>query len=67
MAGFKNYYLSISEICKSIGVSDNTVNKWIHKHEIPVHRISLLSKFKKEKVEKWAKIGGVEEHYKKES
>jgi excisionase family DNA binding protein len=51
-------WLSITEICKYLGVSNDTVYKWIDKHAMPAHRMGRLWKFKKEQVDAWVEAGG---------
>jgi len=51
-------WLSITDICKHLGVSKDTVYKWINKHEMPAHRMDRLWKFKKEQVDAWIEAGG---------
>ena len=41
-------WLSITEICKYLGVSNDTVYKWIDKHGMPAHRMGRPWKFKKD-------------------
>jgi excisionase family DNA binding protein len=57
----KDRWLSITEICKYLGVSSDTVYKWIDKHEMPAHRMGRLWKFKKDEVDEWVKAGGAAE------
>jgi len=65
MAEMEDRWLSISEICKYLGVSNDTVYKWIDKHKMPAHRMGRLWKFKKGDVDKWVKAGGASEHTKR--
>jgi len=65
MADMEDRWLSISEICKHLGVSNDTVYKWIDKHEMPAHRMGRLWKFKKKQVDEWVEAGGATEHQKK--
>lgn len=58
MAELEDRWLSISEICKYLGVSSDTVYKWIDKHDMPAHRMGRLWKFRKEEVDGWVKAGG---------
>ena len=58
MIEMEDRWLSISEICKHLGVSSDTVYKWIEKNEMPAHRMGRLWKFKKDEVDKWVKAGG---------
>lgn len=67
MAEIEDRWLSISEICKHLGVSNDTVYKWIDKHEMPAHRMGRLWKFKKKQVDAWVEAGGAAVHSKKAS
>ena len=58
MAEMEDRWLSISEICKHLGVSNDTVYKWIDKGGMPAHRMGRLWKFKKNEVDEWVKAGG---------
>lgn len=58
MNDYEDRWLSISEICKHLGVSKDTVYKWIEKYTMPAHRMGRLWKFKKTEVDKWVKAGG---------
>ncbi|PJB81575.1 MAG: transcriptional regulator [Acidobacteria bacterium CG_4_9_14_3_um_filter_49_7] len=58
MAEIHDRWLSVDEICKYIGVSKDTVYKWIDKYGMPAHRMGRLWKFKKEQVDKWVEAGG---------
>jgi excisionase family DNA binding protein len=55
-------WLSIAEICQYLGVSNDTVYKWIDKHAMPAHRLGRLWKFKRDEVDAWVKAGGPAEH-----
>lgn len=54
-------WLSVEEICKYLGVSNDTVYKWIDKHNMPAHRMGRLWKFKKDEVDEWVKAGGADQ------
>ncbi|MFH0725782.1 MAG: helix-turn-helix domain-containing protein [Pseudomonadota bacterium] len=58
MTEMEDRWLSINEICKYLGVSNDTVYKWIDKYEMPAHRMGRLWKFKKEQVDAWVEAGG---------
>jgi excisionase family DNA binding protein len=58
MNNFENRWLSMSEICEHLGVSKDTVYKWIEKYTMPAHRMGRLWKFKKTEVDTWVKAGG---------
>jgi excisionase family DNA binding protein len=58
MAELNDRWFSVDEICKHLGVSKDTVYKWIDKHGMPAHRMGRLWKFKKERVDAWVEAGG---------
>ena len=60
MAEIDDRWLSVDEICKYLGVSKDTVYKWLDKHDMPAHRMGRLWKFKKEQVDKWVEAGGAD-------
>jgi excisionase family DNA binding protein len=62
MAEMEDRWFSIGDICNHLGVSSDTVYKWIDKHEMPAHRMGRLWKFKKEEVDEWVRAGGAAEH-----
>lgn len=58
MAGFEDRWLSVDEISKYLGVSGDTIYRWIDKHSMPAHRMGRFWKFKKDEVDTWVKAGG---------
>jgi excisionase family DNA binding protein len=58
MAEMENRWLSVDEIAKYLGVSSDSVYRWIDKHGMPAHRVSRLWKFKKDQVDAWVEAGG---------
>lgn len=50
-------WLSISEICKHLGISSDTIYKWIEKKGLPAHKVGRLWKFKKVEVDEWVRSG----------
>jgi len=58
MAEINDRWLSVDEICKYLGVSSDTVYRWIDKHNMPAHRMGRLWKFKREQVDAWVEAGG---------
>jgi len=61
MAEMEDRWLSMKEICKHLGVSNDTVYKWINSYDMPAHRLGRLWKFKKDEVDEWVKAGGAAE------
>ncbi|PFG08819.1 MULTISPECIES: methylation-associated defense system helix-turn-helix domain-containing protein MAD1 [unclassified Marinobacter] len=57
MSEITDRWLSISEISQYLGVSSDTVYKWIERKSLPAHKIGRLWKFKKEEVDEWVRSG----------
>lgn len=51
-------WLSVDEICVHLGISRDTVYKWIGRKGMPAHRVGRLWKFKKDEVDDWVRSGG---------
>lgn len=49
---------SVEEIAKHLGVSKETIYRWLRREAIPAHRIGKLWKFKASEVDKWVQAGG---------
>lgn len=60
MTELEDRWLSVGDICKYLGVSNDTVYRWIEKHSMPAHRVGRLWKFKKDEVDGWVKAGGAD-------
>lgn len=58
MPEMEDRWLSVEEISKHLGVSIDTVYRWIDKHEMPAHRMGRFWKFKKNEIDSWVKAGG---------
>ena len=50
-------WYSLKEICEYLGVSRDTIFKWIETKNMPAHRMGKLWKFKVDEVDKWVKAG----------
>ncbi|MHA7853644.1 MULTISPECIES: methylation-associated defense system helix-turn-helix domain-containing protein MAD1 [Marinobacter] len=57
MGDIDDRWLSIAEISQYLGVSNDTVYKWIEHKELPAHKIGRLWKFKKDEVDDWVRSG----------
>lgn len=55
-------WLSVEEIAAHLGVSKETVYRWLEREKIPAHRVGRLWKFKASEVDSWIKDGGAEEN-----
>jgi len=65
MPNSEDRWLSIHEICEHLGVSSDTVYKWI-KQGMPAHRMGRLWKFKKDQVDSWVEAGGAADNREKQ-
>lgn len=51
-------WLSVEEICQYLGVSSDTVYRWIDRSAMPAHKMGRKWKFKREHVDAWVEAGG---------
>lgn len=51
-------WISVVAIAKHLGVSKETVYRWLDREKIPAHRIGKLWKFKISEVDHWVRSGG---------
>jgi len=58
MVDIEDRWLSVEEMSKYLGVSNDTVYRRIDGHNMPAHRMGRLWKFKKDEVDEWVKSGG---------
>lgn len=50
-------WLSVEEVAKYLGISKETVYRWLEKKKIPAHKIGKLWKFQLSEVDNWVKSG----------
>jgi excisionase family DNA binding protein len=62
MVEMEDRWFSVDQISKYLGVSSDTVYRWIDGHNMPAHRMGRLWKFKKDEVDKWVKSGGADRY-----
>ncbi|TVT30742.1 helix-turn-helix domain-containing protein [Marinobacter vinifirmus] len=58
MTELDDRWLSVSEIAKYLGVSGDTIYRWIDRQAMPAHRVGRAWKFKKNEVDEWVRSGG---------
>ncbi|HBT4772752.1 TPA: helix-turn-helix domain-containing protein [Klebsiella variicola subsp. variicola] len=64
MSHLEDRWLSVDEIGTYLGVSNDTIYRWIEKHAMPANRVGRFWKFKKMDVDAWVKEGGASSDYK---
>ena len=57
-----NRWYSLKEICEYLGVSRDTVFKWIDSKNMPAHKMGRQWKFKLDEVDNWIKSGASADH-----
>lgn len=65
MADLEDRWLSVDEISQYLGVSSDTIYRWIDKQAMPAHRMGRLWKFKRDQVDAWVEAGGAADRNKK--
>lgn len=58
MDTIEDRWLSADEIARYLGVTVDTVYRWIDRQHMPTHRMGRLWRFKKDEVDAWVKSGG---------
>ena len=66
MGEIEGRWLSVEEIGKYLGVSSDTIYRWIDSRGMPAHRMGRFWKFKKEQVDAWVEAGGAKDKPKTE-
>lgn len=51
-----NRRLSVDEIGKCLGVSSDTIYRWIEKHAMPAHHMGAPWKFKQDEIDEWLRL-----------
>lgn len=54
-------WLSVEEIATYLGVTRDSVYRWVVSKGLPGHRIGRLWKFRKDEVDEWVRSGGANE------
>ena len=60
-------WFSVDEIAKHLGISKETIYRWLERKTIPAHRMGKLWKFKPSEVDTWIKNGGANDNTEKAS
>jgi excisionase family DNA binding protein len=54
-------WVSVEQISEHLGVTRDSIYRWIDSKGLPAHRIGRLWKFKISEVDDWVRIGGADE------
>ena len=57
MDKFLEKWIGVEEAADYLGVTKDTIRKWIKKTDIPAHKIGKLWKFKRSELDEWVKSG----------
>lgn len=56
-------WLSVEELSRHLGVSKETIYRWLERKRIPAHRMGKLWKFKPSEVDVWVQNGGASDEH----
>jgi excisionase family DNA binding protein len=54
-------WVSLEEIATHLGVSKDTVHRWIRRRKMPAHKVGHLWKFQVSEVDDWVRAGKADE------
>ena len=54
-------WLSVEQIAAHLGISKETVYRWLEKGKIPAHKVGKQWRFKPSEVDEWVKSGSASE------
>lgn len=54
-------WLSVVEIAAYLGVTRDSVYRWVDNKNMPGHRVGRRWKFRKEEVDEWVRSGGADD------
>ncbi|MFM8901185.1 MAG: helix-turn-helix domain-containing protein [Burkholderiales bacterium] len=55
-------WVSVDQIAEHLGVTRDSIYRWIDRKGLPAHRVGRLWKFKVSEVDDWVRAGGADEH-----
>ena len=54
-------WVGVDDVARHLGVSHDTVYRWIDGRGLPAHKVGRLWKFKLADVDEWVRFGGAQE------
>ena len=54
-------WVSVEQIAEHLGVTRDSIYRWIDRKGLPAHRVGRLWKFKVSEVDDWVRAGGADE------
>ena len=51
-------WVSVSQVAGHLGVTRDSIYRWIERKAFPAHRVGRLLRFKLSEVDEWVKAGG---------
>jgi excisionase family DNA binding protein len=60
-------WVSVERIAEHLGVTRDSIYRWIARKGLPAHRVGRLWKFKATEVDEWVRAGGSDESGGKDS
>ena len=54
-------WVSVDQIAEHLGVTRDSIYRWIDRKRLPAHRVGRLWKFKLSEVDDWVRAGGADD------
>lgn len=51
-------WMSMKQVCEYLGISRDTVTKWMKNKSMPAHRIDRIWRFDKDEIDEWMRNNG---------
>ena len=58
-------WVSVEQIAEHLGVTRDSIYRWIDRKGLPAHRVGRLWKFKVSEVDDWVRAGGADDESEK--
>ena len=54
-------WVSVEQVAEHLGVTRDSIYRWIDRKNLPAHRVGRLWKFKVTEVDEWVRAGGADD------